>query len=160
MKYVFLVCLVVGLFCTPVFSQTETKMIDVQINFFGGRPQYSVTGKKLIHKDLELIMGNFPEPKFFFDKANKRKKVAVPLLSVGGAGMITSFFLRKTDAGFPVFWSSFGVFVVGNNYYQGYLINLQKSVNTYNQNLYSSSRTRSSLDLKISPSKTGFIYSF
>jgi hypothetical protein len=160
MKYVPLVCLIFVLFCAPAYSQTEAKMIDVELDFFGGKPQYSVSGKKLLHKDLGVIMENFPEPKISFEKATKRKKVATPLLAVGGAGMIASLFLRTTDAGAPVFWSSFGVFMVGVGYYQGYLVNLQKSVNTYNQNLYNSGRTRSSLDLKISPSQTGIVYSF
>lgn len=160
MKYVTLVCLMIGLFCSTVSAQTDKNMIDVEYDFFGSRIQYSVSGKKLLYKDIKIIMENYPEPKTHLEKATKRRNVAIPLLAVGGSGMISSFFLRTTDSFEPVFWSSFGVFIVGANFYQGYLINLQRSVNTYNQNLYNSTRVRSSLDLKISPSQTGFIYSF
>jgi hypothetical protein len=160
MKYVCFVCLIIGLFCSEGFAQSDKNMIDVEYDFFGSRLQYSVSGKKLFYKDLKLIMENYPEPKTYLEKATRRRNVAVPLLSVGGAGMITSFILRTTDAGAPVFWSSFGVFMVGAGYFQGHLVNLQRSVNTYNQNLYNSNRVRSSLDLQISPAKTGFVYSF
>jgi len=160
MKNVILVSLLIGLICPISFAQTEKRMIDVEYDFFGSRPQYSVAGKKLLYKDIKLIMENYPEPKTHIEKATKRKNVATPLLAVGGSGLITSFILRTTDYGVPVFWSSFGVFMVGAGYFQGHLVNLQRSVNTYNQNLYNSGRIRSSLDLKISPSKTGFVFSF
>jgi hypothetical protein len=160
MKYVILVSLLIGLICPTTFAQTDKKMIDVEYDFFGSRPQYSVSGKKLLYKDIKLIMENYPEAKIHIEKATKRKNVATPLLAVGGSGLITSFILRTTDSGVPVFWSSFGVFMVGIGYYQGHLVNLQRSVNTYNQTLYNSGRIRSSLDLKISPSQTGFVYSF
>ena len=160
MKYVCFVCLILGLFCFQASAQSDKNMIDVEYDFFGSRIQYSVSGKKLLYKDIKLIMNNYPEPKTHLEKATKRRNVAIPLLAVGGSGMITSFFLRTTDSFEPVFWSSFGVFMVGVGYYQGYLVNLQGSVNTFNQNLYNSTRVRSSLDLKISPSQTGFVYSF
>lgn len=160
MKYVTLACLMIGLLCSTAFAQSEKNMIDVEYEFFGSRPEYSVSGKKLFYKDIKLIMENYPEAKIHLEKATKRRNVAIPLLAVGGSGMITSFILRTTDSFEPVFWSSFGVFLIGVGYYQGHLVNLQKSVNTYNQELYRSSRIRSSLDLKISPAQTGFVYSF
>jgi hypothetical protein len=160
MKCITLVCLIIGLFCSTVSAQTDKNMIDVEYDFFGSRIQYSVSGKKLFYKDIKLIMENYPEPKTHLEKATKRRNVAIPLLAVGGSGMITSFILRTTDSFEPVFWSSFGVFLVGISYYQGHLVNLQRSVNTYNQNLYNSTRVRSSLDLKISPAQTGLVYSF
>lgn len=160
MKYVTVLCLMLGLLGSTAFAQTEKNMIDVEYDFFGSRPEYSVSGKKLFYKDIKLIMENYPEAKIHLEKATKRRNVAVPLLAVGGSGMITSFILRTRDSGVPVFWSSFGVFLIGVGYYQGHLVNLQKSVNTYNQELYRSSKIRSSLDLKISPAQTGFVYSF
>jgi hypothetical protein len=160
MKYVILVSLMIGLICPTAFAQTEKKMIDIEYDFFGSRPEYSVSGKKLFYKDIKLIMENYPEPKTHIEKATKRKNVAIPFLALGGSGLITSFILRTTDAGPTVFWSSLGVFAVGLGYYQGHLVNLQRAVNTYNQTLYRSSRIKSSLDLKISPSQTGLVFSF
>jgi hypothetical protein len=110
MKYVCFVCLIIGLFCSEGFAQSDKNMIDVEYDFFGSRLQYSVSGKKLFYKDLKLIMENYPEPKTYLEKATRRRNVAVPLLSVGGAGMITSFILRTTDAGAPVFWSSWCIY--------------------------------------------------
>lgn len=160
MKYTILISLIIGLLCQASFAQTEKKMIDVEYDFFGSRPEYSVSGKKLFYKDIKLIMENYPEAKTHIEKATKRKNVAIPFLALGGSGLITSFILRTTDAGPAVFWSSLGVFTIGIGYYQGHLVNLQRAVNNYNQTLYRSSRIKSSLDLKISPSQSGFIFSF
>ncbi|WP_291785647.1 hypothetical protein [Cecembia sp.] len=154
---------IVVLFALPyvqVFGQTDKQMIDVEYDFFGSINSYSVSGKTLHYKDLKAIFENYPEPKVHMDKAIKRKNIATPLLAIGGAGLITSFIVRTTDAGPAVFWSSFGVFAVGASYHQGYRVNLQRAVNTYNKNLFESTRVRSSLDLKLSPLQTGLIYSF
>lgn len=147
-------------FHTLSFAQYDKQMIDIEYDFFGSVNQYAVAGKSLFYKDLKVIMENYPEPKVHFEKATKRRNVAIPLLAVGGAGLITSFIVRTTDAGPAVFWSSLGVFTVGISYHQGYRVNLQRAVNTYNKNLYESTRVRSSLDLKLSPLESGLIYSF
>ncbi|WP_130274973.1 hypothetical protein [Cecembia calidifontis] len=160
MKTAFLFPILTVFFVATAFAQTGKQMIDVEYDFFGSVNQYSVGNKNLFHKDLKIIFENYPEPKVHFDKATKRKKVATPLLSIGGAGVITSFFLRTTDAGGPMFWSSFGVFMLGTGYYQGYRVNVQRAVNTYNQEIFRSERSRGSLDLKISPLQSGLIYSF
>lgn len=154
---------IVILFALPyvqLFGQTDKQMIDVEYDFFGSINTYSVSGKTLQYKDLKTIFENYPEPKVHMDKAIKRKNVATPFLAVGGAGLITSFIVRTTDAGPAVFWSSIGVFTVGISYHQGYRVNLQRAVNTYNKNLFESSRVRSSLDLQLSPLRSGLVYSF
>lgn len=160
MKKAFLILFLMTCCLAISFAQSGKQMIDVEYDFFGSINQYSVGNKKLLHKDLKIIFENYPEPKVHFDKATKRKNVATPLLSVGGAGLITSFFLRTTDAGAPVFWSSFGVFMLGAGYHQGYRVNLQRAVNTYNQGIFQSEKSRSNLDLKISPLQTAIVYSF
>jgi hypothetical protein len=155
--------LIVVLFALPnvkLFAQNDKQLIDVEYDFFGSINSYSVSGKTLLYKDLKAIFENYPEPMIHLEKATKRKKVATPLLAVGGAGLISSFFVRTIDAGTVVFWSSFGVFVTGASYYQGYRVNLQRAVNTYNKNLYESTKVKSSLDLKISPLQSGLVYSF
>jgi hypothetical protein len=160
MKKIIVFSLLIVFFHEQAFSQYEKQMIDVEYDFFGSINQYAVGGKSLLYKDLKMIMENYPEPRVHFEKASKRRNVAIPLLAVGGAGLITSFIVRTTDAGPTVFWSSFGVFVVGVSYHQGYRVNLQRAVNTYNKNLYESSRVKSSLDLKLSPLQSGLVYSF
>ncbi|GHB29923.1 hypothetical protein GCM10008106_08460 [Mongoliitalea lutea] len=139
----------------------DTQLIDVNRDWFSGWNKYSVKGQEFNFKELEAVMAKFPDSKEFMDIAKKRKRVGIPLAFAGLVGISTAVFLAPgSDNISPVFWPSFGALVIGSGFISSYFVNQQRAVNAYNQQVFSSVRGTATLELQLSPVKSGVALRF
>jgi hypothetical protein len=152
-----------SLFVIPFLSsnaQSEEQLIDTKYEWFGGRLVYSAAGQNLNFKDLTAIMNNYPDGKTYMELARKNKNIGIVLASLGTAGIVASFLGTASDIEPAIFWPSLGVFIVGSGFLSSSRANVQKAVNSYNQNLYKSKSGMGQLDLKLSPIASGLVFHF
>lgn len=151
-------------------AQAQDRLpIDVHYPYFTGwglTPlKYTVAGHELTTEELSSILRENSESEFYMNLAHKRKKVGLPLIIAGGAGLITGILIGQmgddgSTTGLIVAMSSTAVLVTGSFYLRGYGTNLQRAVNIYNKNLYHSQTTGSSVSFHLNPLKTGLVWSF
>jgi hypothetical protein len=135
-------------------------LIDTKYEWFGGRLVYSTAGQNLNFKDLTAIMSNYPDGKTYMELARKNKNIGIVLASLGTSGIVASFLVTASDFEPAIFWPSFGVLLVGSGILSGSRANVQKAVNSYNQNLYKTKSGMGQLDLKVSPIASGLVFHF
>lgn len=140
----------------------DIQLIDVERDWLYGSNTYSVKGQKLNFKELEPIMAKFPDSKEFMEIAKKRKRVGIPLVFAGLAGVIgTAVFLApENDNIAPIFGPSIVVLSVGAGFMSGYYVNQQRAVNAYNQQIFRSVKGTASLEFQLSRLKSGVALRF
>ncbi|UJP66472.1 hypothetical protein [Mongoliitalea daihaiensis] len=161
-----LLSLIISLLIAITFSSAaqvaeDIQLIDVNRDWFSGWNTYSVKGQEFNFKELEPVMAKFPDSKEYMEIAKKRKRLGIPLAFAGLIGISTAAFLTPgNDNISPVFWPSFGALVLGSGFISSYFVNQQRAVNAYNQQIFRSVKGTASLELQLSPLKSGVALRF
>jgi len=133
MKYllIFAVCLI----STQVFGQNgfiETKY--GRTGFSLNRLQHSRDNIRLDDDALQRIFENNAASQNFLQTGRKNKSIGVPLLIIGGAGLVSSLFID--EGSWLLFNSSLVVGIAGEIFINSHIRNRMRAVNNYNNELY------------------------
>jgi len=131
----FTLILIVFLVSTEVFGQERFIETDFSRSGFTiNRLHHSSNDFRLNDEALLRIFENNTTSQNFLQTGRRNNSIGVPLLIVGGAGLVSSFFIA--DGSWLLFNTSLLVGAVGDIFVNAHMRNRVRAVNNYNNELY------------------------
>jgi len=131
----FVLILIVFIVSTDVFSQD--RFIETKYSrsvFTLNRLHHSSNNFRVDDEGLLKIFENNTTSQNFLQTGRRNKSIGVPLLIVGSAGLVSSFFIA--DGSWLLFNTSLLVGAVGDIFVNAHTRNRMRAVNNYNNELY------------------------